>query len=43
MGKESMVLRDLIASVVSGTTINVEHSTATDLIRATVSEGWWSK
>ena len=33
-----MVLRDLLASVISGVTINTATSTATDLIRAVVTE-----
>lgn len=39
MSKNSMVLRDLIASVISGDTINVNTSTATDLIRVVTAEG----
>lgn len=34
-----MTLRDLIASTISGDTINIQTQTATDLIRAVVAEG----
>lgn len=37
MGQESKNLRDLIAGVISGTTINVVNSTTTDLMRAVIS------
>jgi hypothetical protein len=36
MGKESMNLRDLIAAVITGNTITIQNSTATDLVRMVV-------
>jgi len=34
-----MVLRDLIASVITGNTINTNISTATDMVRAVITDG----
>jgi hypothetical protein len=39
MGKESKVLRDLLADVISGVTVNTNIATTTDLIRAVVNTG----
>jgi len=36
MGTESQTLRDLFASVITGSTINTTYSTATDLLRSVV-------
>jgi len=38
MGKDSMNLRDLFASVITGTTLNLTTSSATDLIRLVIDE-----
>lgn len=39
MSKESQNLRDLIASVITGNTINTNISTATDMVRAVITDG----
>ena len=38
MGKESQTLRDLLASVITGTTLNIQTSTATDLLRLVIDD-----
>lgn len=38
MSKESQTLRDLIASVITGGTLNTTYTTATDYIRAVVDD-----